>query len=73
MGHLGVLHPGGDVFYRVLTQLSLKCVLICYSGIFGVVEPKYNAQDDLQCTWGALHPGTDVIYGNYVPIALEMR
>ena len=115
----GALRPGGDVVYRVLTKLSLKCAQICYSeflgslntnitlrmtyhapgecyalvgtsstgiicrfrykcvqisysGVFGVAEHKYNAQDDPSCTWGALHPGADVIYGNYVPILLEM-
>ena len=46
----GALRPGGDVVYRVLTQLPLKCVQISYSGAYGVAEHEYNGQDYLSWT-----------------------
>ena len=56
--HLGALCAGGYVVNGKFTQLSLKCVQICYWGVFLAAEHEFNVQKDL----GVLHPGGDVVY-----------
>ena len=49
----GRLRPGGYVVKGKFTQLSLKCVQICYWGVFLAAEHEYNVQKDLGAPGGA--------------------